>query len=81
MLASSEKSKLRLFLTLQDAEKPFYAFVSSRLSYCDALLTGIPGESLQRLQYVQNYAASFLVRGREHKHHQIHHKIPLIAYH
>ncbi|XP_029942452.1 uncharacterized protein LOC115384260 [Salarias fasciatus] len=55
-------SKLRPFLSLPVAEKLVHAFVSSRLDYCNALLIGISGRSLQRLQSIQNCAARILMR-------------------
>uniref|UniRef100_A0AAV2LSV1 Maturase K n=1 Tax=Knipowitschia caucasica TaxID=637954 RepID=A0AAV2LSV1_KNICA len=61
-------SKLRSSLSLPAAEKLVHAFVSSRLDYCNALLIGIPGRSLQKLQYVQNSAARVLMRVRKHEH-------------
>ncbi|KAG1925807.1 hypothetical protein F2P79_025291 [Pimephales promelas] len=61
-------SKLRPSLSLSAAEKLVHAFVSSRLDYCNALLIGIPGRSLQKLQYVQNSAARVLMGVRKHEH-------------
>ncbi|XP_071761460.2 uncharacterized protein LOC139916471 [Centroberyx gerrardi] len=61
-------SKLRPTLTLSDAEKLVHAFISSRLDYCNALFTGIPGRSIQKLQYIQNSAARILMRVRKHEH-------------
>ncbi|XP_073710666.1 uncharacterized protein [Misgurnus anguillicaudatus] len=55
-------AKLRPLLNLADAEKLVHAFVSSRLDYCNALLIGISGKSIQRLQYIQNSAARILMR-------------------
>ena len=50
-------AKLHPTLTLADAEKLVHAFDSSRLNHCNALLIGISGKSIQRLQYIQNSAA------------------------
>lgn len=61
-------SKLRPLLTQSDAEKLIHVFVSSRLDYCNALFTGIPGKSIQKLQYIQNSAARVLVRVRKYEH-------------
>ncbi|XP_038561846.1 tumor protein p53-inducible protein 11b isoform X1 [Micropterus salmoides] len=61
-------AKLRPTLTPADAEKLVHAFVSSRLDYCNALLTGIPEKSLQKLQYIQNSAARILLKVRKHDH-------------
>lgn len=61
-------AKLRPSLSLEDAEKLVHAFVSSRLDYCNALLIGISGRSIQRLQYIQNSAVRILMRVRKHNH-------------
>lgn len=61
-------SKLRPTLTLLDAEKLVHAFISSRLDYCNSLFFGIPGKSLQKLQYIQNSAARILKRVRKYEH-------------
>ncbi len=45
-----------------------HAFVSSRLDYCNAFLIGIPGKSLQKLQYIQNSAARILMRVCKYNH-------------
>uniref|UniRef100_A0A3B3HT49 Reverse transcriptase domain-containing protein n=1 Tax=Oryzias latipes TaxID=8090 RepID=A0A3B3HT49_ORYLA len=61
-------AKLRPSLTQSDAEKLIHAFVSSRLDYCNALLVGIPGRSLEKLQHIQNCAARVLTRRRKFDH-------------
>uniref|UniRef100_A0A3P9JI23 Reverse transcriptase domain-containing protein n=1 Tax=Oryzias latipes TaxID=8090 RepID=A0A3P9JI23_ORYLA len=61
-------AKLRPSLTQSDAEKLIHAFISSRLDYCNALLVGIPGRSLERLQHIQNCAARVLTRRRKFDH-------------
>lgn len=54
--------KIRSFLSQSDAEKLVHAFISSRLNYSNALLTGIPQKHLHRLQLLQNAAARVLMR-------------------
>jgi len=61
-------SKLRPSLSFSDAEMLVHAFVSSRLDFCNSLLVGIPGSSMQRLQYIQNCAARVLMRVRRFEH-------------
>ena len=61
-------SKLRPMLSRAAAERLVHAFVSSRLDYCNALLVGIPGKHLQKLQYIQNSAARILMRVRKYDH-------------
>ena len=41
-----------------------YAFVSSRIDYCNSILAGVSGQLLQRLQSVQNAAAHLVTRAR-----------------
>ncbi|KAI3374526.1 hypothetical protein L3Q82_021012, partial [Scortum barcoo] len=53
------------FLSQSDAEKLVHAFVSSRLDYCNSLLSGCPNKSLKTLQLVQNAAARVLTRNQE----------------
>ena len=43
-------------------------FVISRLDYCNSLLYGIPEESLDKLQKVQNAAARLIYGARKHDH-------------
>ncbi|TWW62345.1 hypothetical protein D4764_04G0009920 [Takifugu flavidus] len=53
-------SKIRKLLTWPDAEKLIHAFVTSRLDYCNSLLSGCPNDSLRGLQLIQNAAARVL---------------------
>ena len=50
-------SKIRRYMTNNDAEKLIHAFVSSKIDYCNALLYGIRCADAAKLQRVQNYAA------------------------
>ncbi|KAJ8390571.1 hypothetical protein AAFF_G00101770, partial [Aldrovandia affinis] len=56
------------FLSLIDAEKLVHAFVTSRLDYCNALLSGCSNASLRSLQLVQNAAARILTRTKKYEH-------------
>ncbi|KAI3356418.1 hypothetical protein L3Q82_017633 [Scortum barcoo] len=61
-------AEIRHFLSQSDAEKLIHAFVSSRLDYCNSLLSGCPNKSLKTLQLVQNAAARVLTRTRKRDH-------------
>ena len=61
-------AKLRNALSLQDAEKLVHAFITSRLDYCNTLLSGCSSKSLNKLQLVQNAAARVLTRTRKFDH-------------
>lgn len=51
-------SRIRKYLTKESAAVVVHAFFTSKLDYCNALLYGLPKYQLERLQYVQNTAAS-----------------------
>ena len=55
-------------LSAHDAEKLVYAFVTSRLDYCNALLSGCANASLKPLQLVQNAATRILTRTKHFEH-------------
>ena len=61
-------SKIRNVLTQKDAEKLVHAFVTSRLDYCNSLLSGSSRKSLKTLQLVQNAAARVLTRTKKREH-------------
>ena len=53
---------------LSQNEKLVHAFVTSRLDYCNALLSGCPNKSLNRLQVVQNAVARILTETSRRDH-------------
>ena len=61
-------SRLRQSLSDSVAETLIHAFVTSRLDYCNGVLSGVPSKALDRLQYVQNSAARVLTRTKPWQH-------------
>ena len=61
-------SKVRNILSQSDAEKLVHAFITSRLDYCNSLLSGSPKNSLRSLQLIQNAAARVLTGTRKREH-------------
>ena len=56
-------SKIRKYLTSDAAKKLVNAVVTSRLDYANALLAGVTGGEMKRLQKIQNSAAR-VISGR-----------------
>ena len=61
-------SHIRPYLSIEATKTLMSAFVLSRLDYCNSLLYGVPGTSLDRLQRVQNNAAKIVCRKRKYDH-------------
>ena len=61
-------AKIRNFLSFKDTEKIIHAFVTSRLDYCNSLLSGSPNFSVRILQQIQNTAARLLTRTGRREH-------------
>ena len=59
---------IRQSLTLDAMKSLMYAFVSSRIDYCNSTLAGVSGHLLQRLQSVQNAAARLVTGARRSEH-------------
>ncbi len=61
-------SKLRPMLSMSNTEMLINAFMTSRLDYCNALLSGCSAHLINKLQMVQNSAARVLTRTRKYDH-------------
>uniref|UniRef100_A0AAR2KBY1 Reverse transcriptase domain-containing protein n=1 Tax=Pygocentrus nattereri TaxID=42514 RepID=A0AAR2KBY1_PYGNA len=61
-------AKVRDMLSPADSEKLVHAFITSRLDYCNAVLSALPKSSISHLQRVQNAAARVLTRRRKRDH-------------
>ena len=59
---------IRKYLTLDSTAMLIHSLISSRLDYCNSLLTGLPAKEYSRLQKVQNTAARILTLTRKHDH-------------
>ncbi|KAI2645033.1 putative RNA-directed DNA polymerase from transposon BS [Labeo rohita] len=61
-------ARIQCFVSSQDLEKLVHAFITSRVDYCNGLLTGLPKKTIRQLQLVQNAAARILTRTRKSEH-------------
>ncbi len=61
-------ARIRCFVSSQDSEKLVHAFITSRVDYCNGLLTGLPKKTIRQLQLIQNAAARILTRTRKSEH-------------
>uniref|UniRef100_A0A8C7XUV8 Reverse transcriptase domain-containing protein n=1 Tax=Oryzias sinensis TaxID=183150 RepID=A0A8C7XUV8_9TELE len=61
-------ARVRPFLSRASAEILIHAFITSRIDYCNALLSGVKKATLNRVQLVQNSAARLLTRTRKREH-------------
>ena len=61
-------SYVRKHFDFNSFEVLIHAFVTSRLDYCNSLLSGAPLSDIHQLQMVQNYAARLLTFHRKRDH-------------
>ncbi len=61
-------ARIRCFVSSQELEKLVRAFITSRVDYCNGLLTGLPKKTVRQLQLIQNAAARILTRTRKSEH-------------
>ena len=60
--------RIRPHLTNESCKTLVHALVTFRLDYCNSLLYGIPNNTMQRLQRVQNCAARIITRTKKYDH-------------
>ena len=60
--------KIRRFLTHRQCEILIHALISSKLDYCNVLLSGLQQSRIDRLQHVQNSAARLLTATSRYDH-------------
>ena len=58
----SNLSKIRIYLTQESRKIAVYAFITSKLDYCNSLLYSWRKMQLKRLQYVQNTATRIVTQ-------------------
>ena len=58
--------KIRSFLSTDAANKLAVSLILSRLDYCNSLLSGIPGNKLNKLQRIQNHESRLFLRKSRH---------------
>lgn len=60
-------ARVRQFLSKADTEKLIHGFISSKLDYCNALLSGVSKKAIGQLHFVHNAVARILTKARELK--------------
>ena len=57
-------SRVKKYLNQQSAERLVYAFITSRLDYCNSLLYGLPTKEINKLQRLQSSVATPVTRSK-----------------
>ena len=60
-LAVRNIGRVRKYLSREQMERLIHAFISSRIDYCNSLLYGLPSCDIDKVQRIQNTAASLLM--------------------
>ena len=61
-------ASLRPYLSKKATKRLISALVTSRLDYCNSVLTGLPSEQITQLQRVQNSAARLVLKKKKCEH-------------
>ncbi len=61
-------ARIRCFVSSQDLEKLVHAFITSRVDYCNGLLTGLPRRPLDSCSSSRTLAARILTRNQKSEH-------------
>ena len=61
-------AKVRKYLSFTHCKIWIHAFITSKLDYCNSLLSGLRQDHINKLQLVQNSAAHILTGTRKHEH-------------
>jgi len=61
-------ASIRQYLTQGATATLVNAFITSRLDYCNYVLSGLPADQIARLQRVQNNAARLVLKKRKYDH-------------
>ena len=67
-LALRNIGRVRKYLNQQSTKRLVYAFITSRLDYCNSLLYGLPAKEINKFQRLQNSAARLLTRSKIREH-------------
>ena len=66
--ALHQVSKIRKYLTTDQAKTVVHSYVTSRLDQNNCLLAGLPQKAIRKLQTIQNAAARLIMHVKKHEH-------------